>query len=133
MTMIGQAISHYEIIEKLGSGGMGVVYKAHDTRLDRFVALKFLPHHLATTDSERARLLQEARAASSINHPNVCTVYEIGDYEGEQFIVMEYVDGVTLRRKVPVATAEELIDYSIQVGEALKVAHARGVVHRDIK
>jgi len=131
--MIGQTISHYKILEKLGEGGMGVVYKAHDTKLDRDVALKFLPHHLTATADEQARFLQEARAASALNHPNICTIHAIEEQDGQQFIVMEYVDGKTLRQMVPLQKSQTAIDYAIQIGEALAEAHSKGVVHRDIK
>ncbi len=139
--MVGSTISHYNILEKLGEGGMGVVYKAHDTKLDRIVALKFLPHHIATSETDRARFLQEARAASQINHPNVCTIYDIKEEEGEQFIVMEYVDGVTLHKKIremerndiSFYTINDVITYTIQIAEALRKAHSKGVIHRDIK
>ncbi len=133
--MIGRTVVHYRILEKLGEGGMGIVYKALDTKLDREVALKFLPHYLTSNDTERARFFQEARAASALNHPNVCTVYGIEEYEGQQFIEMEYVDGVTLRKKVsesPLSLSEALT-YAIQIGEALQEAHAKGIVHRDVK
>ncbi len=133
MTLIGQTVSHYLILEKLGQGGMGVVYKAQDTRLDRFVALKFLPHHLIPNESEQARFLQEAKAAAALNHPNVCGVIDILEERGQQFIVMEYVEGATLRRKAPVAKIDEAIGYAIQIGEALQAAHAKGIVHRDVK
>jgi eukaryotic-like serine/threonine-protein kinase len=133
--MIGNVVSHYKILSKLGEGGMGVVYKAEDTRLKRTVALKFLPHGLETHEPERARFLQEAQAASALNHPNVCTIHDIAEAEGQQFIVMEFVDGVTLREKIatgklPTATA---VSYAIQMGEALEEAHSKGIVHRDIK
>ena len=133
--MIGQTISHYKILEKLGEGGMGVVYKAHDTKLDRVVALKFLPHHLTTNDAEKARFLQEARAAAQINHPNVCSIIDIQEFNGEPYIVMEYVDGQTLRAKIQSAkvSVQDAVTYAIQVGEALHEAHAKGIVHRDIK
>jgi len=133
--MIGQTISHYRIIEKLGEGGMGVVYKAHDTKLDRLVALKFLPHHLTADESEKARFLQEARAASALNHPNVCTIYRIEEHDGQQFIEMEYVDGMTLkkRRESSPLTLNDAMGYAIQIGEALQEAHSKGIVHRDIK
>jgi serine/threonine protein kinase len=98
--MIGTTISHYKILEKLGEGGMGIVYKAQDIKLDRIVALKFLPSHLTASDEEKARFLQEAKAASALNHQNVCTIYGIEEYEGQQFIEMEYVEGVTLREKI---------------------------------
>ncbi len=141
--MIGTTISHYKILEKLGEGGMGVVYKAHDTKLDRDVALKFLPHHLAATPEEQARFLQEARAASALNHPNVCTIHDIAEHDGQQFIVMELVEGRTLREIIANrqsspersrgTTIADLIQYAIQIGEALQEAHAHGIVHRDVK
>jgi serine/threonine protein kinase/Tfp pilus assembly protein PilF len=131
--MIGQTISHYKILDKLGEGGMGVVYKAHDTKLDRDVALKFLPHHLSANDAEKARFLQEAKAAAALNHPNVCSVIDIQEADGEQFIIMEYVEGPTLRQKLPVPKIEDVIRYAIQIGEALQAAHSKGIVHRDIK
>jgi len=136
--MIGQTISHFKILEKLGQGGMGVVYKAEDTKLKRTVALKFLPRGLEAHEPEQARFLQEAQAASAINHPNVCTIHEIateGDPKGagQQFIVMEYVDGKTLRQVVPLQKTQTAIDYAIQIGEALQEAHSKGIVHRDIK
>jgi len=131
--MIGQTISHFHILEKLGEGGMGVVYRAEDTKLKRTVALKFLPRGLEAQEPERARFLQEAQAASALNHPNVCTIYEISEHEGQQFIVMEYVDGKTLRHIVPVPKTQTAIDYAIQIGEALQEAHGKGIVHRDIK
>jgi serine/threonine protein kinase len=131
--MIGQTVSHYKILEKLGEGGMGVVYKAHDTKLDRDVALKSLPHHLTATTDEQARFLQEARAASALNHPNVCTIYDIAEHDGQQFIVMECIDGKTLRQMVPVQKTQTAIDYAIQIGDALQEAHSKGIVHRDVK
>lgn len=131
--MIGQSISHYRILEKLGEGGMGVVYKAEDTKLKRTVALKFLPHGLNANEAERARLMQEAQAASALNHPNICTIHDIAEEEGQQFIVMEYVDGMTLREMIPVQKLQTAIDYAIQIGEALQEAHSNGIVHRDIK
>jgi serine/threonine protein kinase len=131
--MIGQTISHFHILEKLGEGGMGVVYRAEDINLKRTVALKFLPRGLEAHEPERARFLQEAQAASAINHANVCTIYEISQHEGQQFIVMECVDGKTLREMVPVQKIQSAIDYAIQIGEALQEAHSKGIVHRDIK
>jgi serine/threonine protein kinase len=141
--MIGQTVFHYKVLEKLGEGGMGIVYKAHDTKLDRDVALKFLPHHLTATADEQARFLQEARAASALNHPNVCTIYDIAEHDGpasagapagrQQFIVMEYIDGKTLRQMLPVQKTQTAINYAIQIGEALQEAHSKGIVHRDIK
>ncbi|HET6271341.1 MAG TPA: protein kinase [Bacteroidota bacterium] len=133
--MIGSTISHYKILEKLGEGGMGVVYKAHDTKLDRLVALKFLPYHLTSNESEKARFLQEARAASALNHPNVCIIYRIEEHDGQQFIEMEFVDGVTLKRRCESSplSLNDAMGYAIQVGEALQEAHSKGIVHRDIK
>jgi len=139
--MIGQTISHYRILEKLGEGGMGVVYKAQDTRLDRIVALKFLPARISGSEQEKARFIQEAKSASALNHPNVCTIYGIGEYEGQQFIEMELIDGVTLRDKVSTQegatptplSIKQVIEYGIQIGEALQEAHSKGIVHRDIK
>jgi serine/threonine-protein kinase len=131
--MIGKTISHYTILQKLGEGGMGVVYKARDTRLERLVALKFLPVHLTANDAEKARFLQEAKAASALNHQNVCTIYGIDEFEGQQFIEMELVDGVTLREKLPIQRQADAINYAIQIGDALQEAHSKGIVHRDIK
>src|SRR5258706_3250344 len=131
--MIGQTISHYKILDKLGEGGMGVVYKAEDTKLDRIVALKFLPHHLTAKDADKARFLQEARAASSLNHLNVCTIYGIEEHDGQQYIEMEYVDGLTLRQIIPIEKLSEVIAYAIQISDALQEAHSKGIVHRDIK
>jgi serine/threonine protein kinase/Tol biopolymer transport system component len=133
--MVGRTISHYKILEKIGEGGMGVVYKAEDLKLTRTVALKFLPHALAAQEPERARFLQEARAAAILNHPNICTVYDILDQDGEQFIVLEYVEGVTVRKKIENGglKIEDCIKYAIQIAEALQEAHTHGIVHRDIK
>ncbi len=131
--MIGQTISHYKILEKLGEGGMGVVYKAEDLTLHRVVALKFLPHNIRSLESERARFLQEAQAVAVLNHTNICTVYDIQEHEGQQFIVMEYVDGRTLRQMVPLQKMQTAVDYAVQIGEALREAHGKGIVHRDIK
>jgi serine/threonine protein kinase/Tfp pilus assembly protein PilF len=139
--MIGQTILHYKILEKLGEGGMGVVYKAHDLKLDRTVALKFLPHHLTANEAEQARFLQEARAASALNHANICGIHSIGEHkdpatsEEQRFIDMEFVDGSTLRQKFESAPlrVSEAVGYAIQIGEALHEAHTKGIVHRDIK
>ncbi len=132
--MIGQTISHYRILEKLGEGGMGVVYKAEDTKLDRIVALKFLPPRFAASEADKARFIQEAKAASSINHPNVCTIHDIRQQGKEMFIVMEYVDGKTLSDlALDSLDSETVISYAIQIGEALQEAHSKGIVHRDIK
>ena len=133
--MIGKTVSHYDILEELGRGGMGVVYKARDTKLDRLVALKFLPQHLTASEDEQVRFLQEARAASALNHPNVCGIHSIGEYEGQVFIDMEYVAGKTLRARIAegaVRTADALA-YAIQIGDALHEAHSKGIVHRDVK
>ncbi|MCH6573926.1 MAG: protein kinase [Bacteroidetes bacterium] len=134
--MIGKTISHYKIIEKLGGGGMGVVYKAVDTKLDRTIALKFLPPHLLADKEAEQRFISEAKAASSFDHPNICTIHEIGKTDDDQlFIVMAYYQGETLKKKIekgPIKT-EEAIDIVIQVAEGLKRAHNKGIVHRDIK
>jgi serine/threonine protein kinase/Tfp pilus assembly protein PilF len=133
--VIGSTISHYKIVEKLGEGGMGVVYKAHDTKLNRDVALKFLPHGLSAHEPERARFLQEAQAAAALNHPNICTIHDIAQEGDDQFIVMEYVDGVALREKIADGRIQlaDCISYAIQIGDALQEAHSKGIVHRDIK
>jgi serine/threonine protein kinase/tetratricopeptide (TPR) repeat protein len=131
--MIDKTVAQYNILEELGRGGMGVVYKAHDTKLDRMVALKFLPEHLAATETERLRFLQEAKAAAALNHPSVCSIIDIQEAEGRPFIVMEYVDGVTLRRKAPVSSMDVAMGYASQIGEALQLAHTKGIVHRDVK
>ena len=115
--MIGTTVSHYRVLEKLGEGGMGVVYKAHDTKLDRDVALKFLPHHLTATADEQARFLQEARAASALNHPNICGIHSIDEDGDKQFIEMEYVDGKTLRQMVPVEKTHAGLGHSIPISE----------------
>jgi eukaryotic-like serine/threonine-protein kinase len=131
--MVGKTVSHYKILEKLGEGGMGVVYKAEDLNLTRTVALKFLPHGLEAHERERARFLQEARAAAILNHPNICTIHDIQDHDGQLYIVMEYVQGRTLRETVPVRKIQDAITYAIQIAEAIEEAHTHGIVHRDIK
>lgn len=131
--MIGTVISHYKILEKLGEGGMGVVYKAEDTKLKRTVALKFLSQRLSSGDQDRERFLQEAQSASALNHPNVCTIYDIQEFEGGTFIVMEYVDGKTLRDAKPEINIKQAVEIVTQVAEGLAAAHEKGIIHRDIK